>query len=150
MCDRNAAALTPLGIVDGVHAVMFSSVREFEQKLSYHLSHEQERMAIVSAARSLALARHTWQQRGSEIARAMRSAVCQLKRDRARAIKADDTTAAGHDRRCASLISDPPFGNLRDWPRMPQVTRATLATVVRAEMDHIYRPHARPRNHTHN
>ena len=66
MCDRNTAALTPLGIVDGVHAVMFSSLREFETKLTYHLSHEKERMAIVSAARSLALARHTWQRRGSE------------------------------------------------------------------------------------
>ena len=75
LCDRNPAALDPLGIVEGVHAAMFNSSDEFERKVLYYTrpEHEAERRALVGAARALALQRHTWRMRGELMAREMRS-----------------------------------------------------------------------------
>ena len=84
LCDRNPPALDPIGIVEGVHAAMFNTTEEFEQKLLYYARHEEERRALVRAARSLALERHMWHMRGSLVARALRETLPQWEQ-RARA-----------------------------------------------------------------
>ena len=66
MCDRNPRAHTRLGIIEGVHAVMFNSSDEFEGKVRWYMEHEPERLRIVQAARALA-ASHTWGDRAREL-----------------------------------------------------------------------------------
>ena len=65
----------PLGIVEGVHAAMFDSSDEFEDKVHYYLRHEGERLAIVKAARELALSHHLWSHRATEVVGHIREAL---------------------------------------------------------------------------
>ena len=77
LCDRNVHAFGPLGVVEGVHAAMFNSTKEFEQKALYYTQpeHEAERSSIVAAARALALDRHMWNQRAVQFVSAIHTAV---------------------------------------------------------------------------
>lgn len=75
LCDRNAVANGAIGLVEGVHAAMFNSTDEFLDQIKYYLNHEPQRLAIVRAARELALSRHLWHHRASQIEQEVRSAL---------------------------------------------------------------------------
>lgn len=48
---------------DGQHCVRFTDVRDLQDKVSYYLSHPEERMRIAQAGRNEALANHTYRHR---------------------------------------------------------------------------------------
>ena len=75
LCDRNRAALAPLGIVEDEHAAMFNTTSEFLETLSHYLEHEAERERLVRNARALALRRHLWPHRAATFARRARAAL---------------------------------------------------------------------------
>ena len=76
LCDRNAEAYAPLGIVEGVHAAMFNSSAEFSAQVQYYANpvHETERQAMVMAGSALVTGQHTWVHRGRELLRHIRHA----------------------------------------------------------------------------
>ena len=80
-CNRHPVAYAPLGIVEGRHAALFNTTREFEAVLRYYLRHETERLSIVRAARRLALRRHTWRGRAREFVRELPHAACGVQRN---------------------------------------------------------------------
>ena len=77
LCDRNQEAYDPLGLVDGVHAIMFNSTEEFDARLRYYIrpEAEEERTAIVRAGRELVLSRHLWPHRVARLDALMRDAL---------------------------------------------------------------------------
>lgn len=75
LCNRNPMAYAPLGLVEGVHAAMYNTTEEFEEKLLYYLHHEEERLAIVRAARKHVLAKHLWSHRAAETVTRVRDAL---------------------------------------------------------------------------
>ena len=75
VCNRDLKAYAPLGFVEGKHAAMFDSPEEFEAKVYYYLTHEEERMKMVRAAREFMFARHMWTHRVSEFAAHVRLAL---------------------------------------------------------------------------
>ena len=66
MIDRNHAALKPLGIVEGVHAAMFSSAAEYMQLVAYYMKDEKTRLCIVRRGHELAIRRHLWSARAAQ------------------------------------------------------------------------------------
>ena len=60
---------------DGVHVVMFDGVQDLRKKIKYYLNDEPARRRIVSAARELALSRHTWQSRAAFITQVAQKAI---------------------------------------------------------------------------
>ena len=54
---------------------MFNTTAEFEAKVRYYLAHEEERLALVGAARHLVVERHEWLRRGAELAGLVRAAL---------------------------------------------------------------------------
>ncbi|EOD11136.1 hypothetical protein EMIHUDRAFT_214970 [Emiliania huxleyi CCMP1516] len=60
---------------DGVHLVMFDGMEDMLRKVHHYLSHEEERRAIVTAARTLVLERHTWAARAKFLTRATEEAI---------------------------------------------------------------------------
>ena len=79
LCDHNEEAYTPLGIEDGVHAVMFNSSRQFEALVHHYRAPENEpaRLAIVKAARELVLSRHLWSHRAAYFEQITREALAE-------------------------------------------------------------------------
>ena len=83
LCDRNLAAYSPLGIVEGTHAAMFNTTAEFSERVLYYSKpeHEAERRAMVAAARALALQRHTWDRVGETFVAKAREGLAAFARD---------------------------------------------------------------------
>eukprot|EP00966_Prymnesium_polylepis_P256031 5914615-Prymnesium_polylepis.1 len=80
LCDRNPTAYAPLALVEGVHAAMFNSIEEFAAKARYYLAHDDERRALVRAARRLVVERHEWVKRGAELANRVRVSLPEFRR----------------------------------------------------------------------
>lgn len=83
LCNRSPKSYLPLGIVEGVHVAMFNSSEEFYWKVIYYTRSKAgstERLAMVAAARSLALARHTWAVRARELEERLQWALMRRKR----------------------------------------------------------------------
>lgn len=60
---------------DGVHVVMFDGVHDLRKKIKHYLNDEPARIRIVSAARELALSRHTWESRAEFITQMAQKAI---------------------------------------------------------------------------
>jgi len=75
VCNRDLAAYAPLGFVEGKHMAMFGSPQEFEAKVYYYLSHEEERMTMVRNAREFVLSHHMWKHRAAEFVASVRLAL---------------------------------------------------------------------------
>lgn len=82
VCNRlegeHAAAYESLGIVDGRHALMFSSIPEFVALVTNYTQkpeYEERRRAILRRAQSLALRKFTWAHVAARVASALRESL---------------------------------------------------------------------------
>ena len=77
VCDRNPQSYAPLGIREGVNAAMFNSSEEFYRQAMYYTrtENEPERLAMVAAARRLALKQHSWRVRAMQFVQHLESAL---------------------------------------------------------------------------
>lgn len=90
LCYREPLAYLPLGIVEGEHALMFSSVAEFTRLLVRHaIAHETaaaraHRKKMLENAQRLVATKHTWAHRASQIVEIlrMRSRIRPLRRSK--------------------------------------------------------------------
>lgn len=73
LCEADDEAYEGL-FADGVHARFFRNASHMASLARYYLAHDDERTAIVRAARSLAVEKHTWDRRAEYILEALREA----------------------------------------------------------------------------
>ena len=87
LCDRSPQSYSSLGIREGVHAAMFNSSEEFYRQVVHYsrAENEPERLAMVAAARQLALEKHSWTVRATQLVQNLESALAQSPHGRSEA-----------------------------------------------------------------
>jgi len=63
LCDR--CQLCDKLFTDGKHVVMFDDFTDFQQKVEYYMTHDNERMKLVHSAAELTVSKHLWKRRSA-------------------------------------------------------------------------------------
>lgn len=74
ICNRMKEEYNDL-FEEDTHCVMFDSLEEFEEKITYYLSHDIEREKIIKRAHEHVLGNHTWAHRGQKITNILNKAL---------------------------------------------------------------------------